>query len=267
VSTDFQQFLNLSGKDILVTGAAGSLGRVFCSALLSLGSQVILVDKDTDRLKALSTEFSNKGLNKFDFIALDLADENSRLTLKEVLESKVKKLDILINNAGYISNGAPSGYIGTFTDQNLANWRAAFNINLETPFHLSQILLDLLRSSKSPAIINIASIHGLYPPDWSLYASTDMGNSAAYSSSKAGLIHLTKWLASTLGPKIRVNSISPGGIERNQDASFIERYSEKTFLGRMAKESDIVGALIFLCSEMSVYCSGINIEVSGGWGR
>jgi NAD(P)-dependent dehydrogenase (short-subunit alcohol dehydrogenase family) len=267
MSIDCRQFLNLSGKDILVTGAAGSLGKVFCSALLSLGSRVILVDKSEDRLETLSREFSYEGFNKFDLIALDLADEKARMTLKEVLDGKVKKLDILVNNAGYTSNGAPSGYIGAFTDQNLAHWRSAFNINLEAPFHLSQILLDLLSSSKSPAIINIASIHGMYPPDWSLYESTAMGNSAAYSSSKAGLIHLTKWLASTLGPKIRVNSISPGGIERNQDASFTERYAEKTFLGRMANESDLVGALVFLCSEMSAYCSGINIEVSGGWGR
>ena len=93
-----------------------------------------------------------------------------------------------------------------------------------------------------------------------------MGNAAAYGVSKAGLIHLTKWLASTLAPSIRVNSISPGGIFRDQPAEFVKRYEEKTLLARMATEDDIRGAVAYLATDMSKYVTGQNLFVDGGWG-
>ena len=92
-----------------------------------------------------------------------------------------------------------------------------------------------------------------------------MANPAAYGVSKAGLVQLTKWLASALGPFVRVNSISLGGIERGQPQEFIDRYIKKTPLGRMACEGDIIGAIAFLSSDMSSYVTGHNLSVDGGW--
>ncbi len=102
-------------------------------------------------------------------------------------------------------------------------------------------------------------------PDMSLYEDTSMGNPAAYSASKGGLIQLTKWLAVNMAPSVRVDSISPGGIERNQPKAFIEKYQAKTPLGRMGSEEDLKGSIISLASDLSKYVTGQNIIVDGGW--
>ena len=101
--------------------------------------------------------------------------------------------------------------------------------------------------------------------DSSIYEGTNMHNPAAYGASKAGLIHLTKWLAATLGPEIRVNAISPGGIYRQQDEQFVRRYTHKTVLKRMATEEDIVPAMIFLASDNARYITGQNLVIDGGY--
>ena len=115
-------------------------------------------------------------------------------------------------------------------------------------------------------IINISSIYGLFGPDWRLYEDTNMGNPAAYATSKSGLIGLTRWLATTVSPDIRVNAIAPGGVLRDQPEIFIDRYSKKTSLGRMANEDDFRGALSYLASDLSQYVTGQVLSVDGGWG-
>jgi short-subunit dehydrogenase len=120
--------------------------------------------------------------------------------------------------------------------------------------------------SGSGTIINIASIYGQYAPDWKIYDGTDMANPAAYAASKAGLIQLTRWMATTLAPGIRVNAISPGGVKNNQPKSFVDAYEERTPLGRMADYQDFVGAVTFLSTGMSKYVTGQVLNVDGGWG-
>ena len=98
----------------------------------------------------------------------------------------------------------------------------------------------------------------------SIYENTKLNNPAAYSVSKAGLLHLTRWMSTVLAPKIRGNSISPGIL--NQPDEFVKRYVEKTPLKRMGSESDIVGAAIYLSTNLSSWVTGQNIIVDGGWG-
>jgi len=127
-------------------------------------------------------------------------------------------------------------------------------------------LTPLLRNSGTGSVINIASIYGMLGPDYSLYEGTAMGNPAAYAASKGGLIQLSRWLATTLAPAIRVNTITPGGVFRNQPDVFVERYKSRTPLGRMATEDDFRGAIAYLASDMSAYVTGQNLMVDGGWG-
>ena len=152
-----------------------------------------------------------------------------------------------------------------FSKQSIETWNRALEVNLTSPFHLSQGIADLLKKNNNGSIINIASIYGFKAPDYSLYSGTKMGNPAAYSSSKGGLIQLTKWLSSTLAPDVRVNALSPGGIWRNQPTKFVERFESKTPLGRMGTEEDLKGAIAYLASDLSAYVSGQNIVVDGGW--
>ena len=123
---------------------------------------------------------------------------------------------------------------------------------------------SLLLKSKNPNIINISSIYGVLAPNFDLYQQSGTYNPAAYSVSKSGLIYLTKWLASEMSPKIRVNSISLGGIKRYQKKIFIKKYVNSTLLNRMGTEKDIIGAIIFLSTKMSEYITGQNLIIDGG---
>ena len=117
---------------------------------------------------------------------------------------------------------------------------------------------------KNSNIVNISSIYSLLSPDFKIYRKTKMGNSAAYSASKAAINQLTRWFASQLSPNIRVNSISPGGVIENQNINFIKKYNKKTLLNRMAKKEEVVGPILFLASNLSRYVNGANIIVDGG---
>ena len=136
---------------------------------------------------------------------------------------------------------------------------------MTAPFHLTQLMLPLLEAASAPSIVTIGSVHGIVGPDWRLYESLAMSNPAAYAASKAALIQLTKWLATTLAPSIRCNSVSPGGLERSQPSKFVTRYQERTPLGRMGSENDIVGAIVYLLSDASSYVTGQILVVDGGY--
>ena len=145
-------------------------------------------------------------------------------------------IDCLINCASLVGNSNLKGWTDSFDKQNIDTWEKAMSINLTSVFYLIQKCEFLLRKSKSPSIINIASIYGFAGQKPSLYEGTNYLTPAAYASSKGGLIQLTRYLATILSPQIRVNCISPGGIERNQNKEFISRYEQITPLQRMGRE-------------------------------
>ena len=126
-------------------------------------------------------------------------------------------------------------------------------------------LKNYLKTQRLSILYNVSSIYGLDGPDHSLYEGTSMGNPAAYAASKGGMIQLTRWLSTTLAPHIRVNSISLGGVFRNQPQLFVERYEKRTPLGRMATGEDFKGVIAYLASDLSKYVTGQDISVDGGW--
>ena len=138
-------------------------------------------------------------------------------------------------------------------------------VNLLAPFFLTQALHTLLAKSDDASIVNIGTMYSAVGPDWGLYEGTDMTNPAAYSASKGGLLSTTRWLATALAPKVRVNMVSPGGIERGQDAQFLERYNKRTPLGRMGTENDIAGMVSLLLSPEGAYITGQHMLIDGGW--
>jgi NAD(P)-dependent dehydrogenase (short-subunit alcohol dehydrogenase family) len=175
-------------------------------------------------------------------------------------------LSILVNNAAFVGTSDLQGWAVPFESQTVETWRRALEVNLTAAFDLCRGLTPSLTASEGGAIINIGSIYGTFGPDWQLYEGTSMANPAAYAASKGGLIQLTRWLATTLAPAVRVNAISPGGIVRGQPQVFIDRYEERTPLGRMATEDDFRGAVAYLASDLSKYVTGHNLPVDGGWG-
>ena len=263
---DLRNLLNLSGKTALVTGASGHLGLAICQTLAELGSNLILVDKDPTEVSKLASSLSKKWSINAEGVSCDLELPNERLNLVNEVLTNYKSLNCLINNAAFVGTDQIKGWNVDFENQSASTFGRALEVNLIAAFDLSKSFAQILNTSGGGVIINIASIYGISAPDWDLYKGTEMSNPAAYGASKAGLIQLTKWLASTLAPNIRVNSISPGGILRDQPIEFIERYISKTPLGRMATEDDIQGAIAYLASDMSKYVTGQNLVIDGGWG-
>ena len=263
--TTLKELMNLKGRRALITGAHGGLGRVMAHTLAELGADLILVDRpgiDTQRLEG---ELRNQWSVQTRSLECDLEDDSERRAMIEVVRSHSGGLAILINNAAFVGTTGLEGWVAPFEEQTVATWRRAMEVNLTAVFHLCQAFMPELRASRRGSIINIASIYGEYGPDWRLYEGTTMGNPAAYAASKGGLIQLTRWLATTAGPAVRVNAISPGGIFRNQPSVFVERYTARTPMGRMAAEDDVRGAIAYLATDLSRYVTGQNLRVDGGW--
>lgn len=256
---------SLEGKKILVTGAAGHLGRVLCEHLVSDGAVVIAADLDHGRLKELQKEVDPRGQSISVFRA-DLANQDDRIQLASAVSKQHEHIDGAVFAAAFVGTSALEGWAVGFAKQDLTAWRAALELNLTAPFHLTQLFESLLRAGRNPSIVSIGSIYGSTAPDQSLYEGLEMGNPAGYGASKAGLSQLTRWLASELAPAIRVNTVSPGGIARFQPEAFVTRYVRRTPLGRMASEQDVVQPIAFLLSDAASYITGQELIVDGGRG-
>jgi len=261
-----KELKNLRGRRSIITGAYGSLGKVITQTLAELGSDLILVDKPDSINRTFEKVITDNWGIDIISIECDLEKEEDRVRLFQNIADKRLQINSLINNAAFVGDSDMKGWSAPFEDQSLKAWRRAIEVNLTAAFHLSQLFAPALRENSGGNILNISSIYGEYAPDWSLYEGTNMGNPAAYSASKGGLIQLTRWLATTLAPEVRVNSIAPGGIHRNQTKQFVEKYEKKTPMKRMASEDDLRGAVAFLSSDMSNYVTGQTIFVDGGWG-
>ena len=261
-----QELMNLKGRLALITGAMGGLGSVMAHTLAELGADLILVDRPGTNFEPLAASLQTRWGARVWHYHCDLEQNEQRLELLELIQNQHKLLNVLINNAAFVGATDLKGWVTSFDEQTVETWRRALEVNLTAPFHLCQGLAPLLKRSPGASIINIGSIYGEYGPDWRLYENTAMGNPAAYGASKGGLNQLTRWLATTLAPDIRVNTISPGGIFRNQPDVFVKRYESRTPLRRMANEDDFRGATAYLASDMSSYVSGEVLSVNGGWG-
>jgi NAD(P)-dependent dehydrogenase (short-subunit alcohol dehydrogenase family) len=231
-----------------------------------MGADLILVDRPGAEYVPHVRNLGKQYAVNMAFVECDLesAQDRAELVARVVIEGD--RLHVLINNAGFVGTSGLQGWATEFEQQTVDTWRRALEVNLTAVFDLVKSLAPLLRKSEAGSVINIASIYGVLGPDYSLYEGTTMGNPAAYAASKGGLIQLSRWLATTLAPTIRVNTISPGGVFRNQPPEFVERYTRRTPLGRMATEDDFRGAIAYLASDMSAYVTGQNLMVDGGWG-
>jgi len=257
---------DLRGRRALVTGATGHLGRVFCDTLAELGADLILVDMPGSDFDSLKAFLLKKWKIQVEIIPCDLEAQEQRGALLTAIRNSEKGLNVLVNNAAFVGNSSLAGWNVPFEDQTVSSWSRALEVNLTAIFEITQGLIPIMQDADGASIINIASIYGVYAPDWRMYEGTNMNNPAAYAVSKGGLIQFTRWLSTTVSPSIRVNAISPGGIHRSQPESFVNKYTSKVPLRRMAAEEDFKGALAYLSSDLSAYVTGQILQVDGGWG-
>ena len=197
--------------------------------------------------------------------ACDFEQGDAVKELPRRVREKFGRIDVLVNCAAFVGTSGLEGWAVPFEQQSPETWRRALEVNLTAPFVLVQAAAADLAASGHGSVINISSIYGLAGPDWRLYEGTTMGNPAAYAASKGGLIQMTRWLATTMAPKVRVNAIAPGGVFRDTQEPFLTRYISRTPLARMATEEDFKGAVAYLASDLSAYVTGQCLAVDGGW--
>ncbi len=260
------QLMALNGRVVLITGGAGHIGRAMADAVAELGASVAIVDIDETSCMETSAGLSRKYDVPSAGFAVDMAEENDVCALPSAVVGQLGGLDVLVNCAAFVGTTNLEGWAVPFEDQTADTWRKAMEVNLTSVFNLSKAAAPLLKTSGHGSIINISSIYGVYAPDLRLYDDLSMGNPAAYAASKGGLIQLTRWCSTVLAPDIRVNTITPGGVFRDQDERFVDRYVKRTPLQRMATEEDFKGAVCYLASDLSAYVTGQNLIIDGGWG-
>ena len=255
----FLDAARLDSRVILVTGAVGHVGRATCHMLRSLGAHVLVVDRDS----AACDQFA-RDLGDATPLVCDLADLDDVARLAQrVLEQG--QLDALVHCAAFVGTSQLPGWAAPITDQTPDAWSAALNVNVSSLFVLAQATRPLLAASGRGSIVAVSSIYGHVGPDMGLYADTAMANPIGYGVTKGGLGQLVRYLATTYAPDVRVNCVSPGGIARGQDPRFVARYEARTPMKRMATEDDMVGAIGFFCSDLSLYVNGQDLLVDGGW--
>lgn len=261
-----KELQSLDNTWAVITGGAGHVAFAAAQTLLELGASVILIDREEQGLAKASSLLKSPA--KVKTVICDLADEAQiENAVEQVAEITGGKINVLINNAAFVGTSNLTGWGVPFEQQSFDTFKQCLDVNLSAPFLLTKLCLPLLKSHDHPvkSVINISSIYAMVGPQMELYAGTNMGNPAAYAASKAGLMQFTQWLACVEAPSIRANNIVLGGIFRNQDESFLKKYTAKTPLGRMANEEDIKGAIAYLSSSLSNYYTGQSIVLDGGW--
>jgi len=265
----FPQIFSLKNKVAIVTGALGLIGKNHCEALAEAGANVVVCDLDKTECNNFAGNLPQKSVG----ISADITLKDSVIELKNKTLKEFGRIDILVNNAAIndmFENPQAAAEQSKFENYPLEMWKNSLNVNVTGMFICSQVIGTEMAKQNKGSIINIASTYGMVAPDQSLYINPDgtqsFYKSAAYPVTKGAVISFTKFLAAYWGDKnVRVNTLSPGGVENKQDDYFIENYSNRTPLKRMAQPNDYKGALIFLASDASDYMTGANLVIDGGW--
>jgi NAD(P)-dependent dehydrogenase (short-subunit alcohol dehydrogenase family) len=261
---------SLEKKITIVTGACGLLGTQHCEALAAAGASVVVADLAE---RACSKMAASLGGGRHLGVAMDVTDPDSLRSARDLILATYGRIDVLVNNAAIndmFENPLLAGQQSMFEHYPLEMWDRSWKVNVSGMFLASQVLGTVMAERGSGSIINIASTYGIVAPDQSIYRNEEgeqtFYKSPAYPVTKSAVIGFTKYLSAYWGNKgVRVNALSPGGVENRQDAFFRNNYSKKTLLGRMAAPSDYKGAIIFLASDASAYMTGANLVVDGGW--
>lgn len=256
--------MDMSNKTVLIVGGAGYLGASMADALAEVGANIAIADKNVEAGENICRNISKKHGVKSQFFKINLLDDDSLSTLPASVYDAFNALDSIIYAAAIVIDKYIEGWSESFQLQSSQLWADAMQINVTSAFTIARESEKFLKESEVASIVNIISHYGLVGPDYSLYQGTDMTNPAAYAASKGGLLQLTRWLAATMAPDVRVNAITPGGIYRDHGEPFLGRYSQKTLLGRMGREEDFKGAAVYLVSNLSRYVTGHNLVIDGG---
>ena len=266
----YQDMFNLEGKVSVVTGGAGILGQHFCTGMAESGATVVVVDLLEEKALALAQELQEQYKSEAIGIGCNVSNPQSVKAMVEHVVAEFGEINILHNNAAGKSDDLDA-FFASFEEYSLDQWRKIMEVNLDGIFLVAQAIgKQMVKQGKGGSIIQTASIYGIMAPDpriyeGSFYLGRQISSPAVYSASKAGVVGLTKYLSAYWADqKIRVNTLTPGGVESGQNEIFKQKYSNRIPMARMAQPDEMVGVLIYLASDASSYVTGQNIIVDGG---
>jgi len=282
--TNLPDLFNLSGRVAVVTGGAGLLGGEFCKTLAQAGAWVVIADIDGEAALDQAASLDQEWLEQVGTTQISLpraigvqTDVVSPLSVQELIKRTLVefgRIDILVNSAAIDPKFDPahevtSKAVSSFEDFPLPVWQQALDVNLTGMFLVCQAAVQPMLAQGAGTIVNVCSIYGLVGPDQRIYQKSDQEpqfKPVYYSVTKAGVLGLTRYMATYYaGKNLRVNALTPGGVYNDHDESFVQAYSARAVLGRMAKKDELNGALLFLVSDASAYMTGSNLVVDGGW--
>ncbi|MBK8010201.1 MAG: SDR family oxidoreductase [Deltaproteobacteria bacterium] len=276
---------DLSNKRALVTGALGLLGREHVGALTEGGASIAILDVDegpaSDFAHAIHRRFGVDAVG----VGADVTDEKSLKDARARIEARIGPIDVLVNNAALnpkvegntnvvgnirVAGNTDDASATAFERYPIEAWQRALDVNVTGMFLCCRVFGAGMAEKGRGSIINIASTYGMVGPNQSLYRRPDgsqkMFKSPDYPTTKGAVLAFTRYLAAYWGHRgVRVNALSPGGVENGQEDWFVTKYSERTPLSRMAAPSDYRGAVVFLASDEASYMTGANLVVDGGW--
>lgn len=266
---------DLTGKNVVITGGAGFLGRHFASAVAEMGALPLLLDIGDEYLEDAKKQLNMEGY-QVETYSMDVCNKKNIKNVVSEIEKKHQYIHVLINSAAFAMKNLQEGAGGFFDDfENYDEklWQVSIDVNLTGTFLITQSIGRIMKRQKEGVVINIASDVGLISPDHRIYQAderfnydgVDFNTPLAYSVTKAGVISMTRYLATYWAKSgIRVNSLSPAGVFRNHHPKFVEQLAFRIPLGRMAFAEEYKGSIVFLASDASSYMTGANLIVDGG---
>lgn len=270
--SDIMQKFSLKGQSAVVTGGGGLLGKEFCRTLAQAGANVVVADLNGGLAESTAEEICREG-GSATGVKVDVTRQDSTQAMVEACLQAYGRLDVLVCSAALDPKVDPGSTVrggGKFEDYPLDQWKQALDVNLTGLFLSAQAASKPMLAQGSGSMIFICSTYGLAGPDQRIYRrpgqETQPFKPVYYSVTKAGVLGLVRYLATYYsGTKIRANALTPGGVFNQHDEVFVQNYSSRTVLGRMANKDEMNGALLFLASEASSYMTGSNVVVDGGW--
>lgn len=252
----------LSDKRILLVGATGVLGRGYARALADCGAKLAIADQPRSDVLAYADELGISG------IEMDVTQEDEVVAGVEQAVDALGGLDGAVMNAAVTGEGllAEGDAFAPFESYPLDVWRKTIDVNLTGTFLVAREAGRAIKESGGGSLVTVSSIYGLVGPDHRIYEDQPFKSFPGYSASKAGVLGLTRWLATWWAKDgVRVNCVTPGGVFNDHDPAFSEAYGNRTPMGRMAEPDELVGMVLFLLSDASSYCTGQNYIVDGGF--
>jgi NAD(P)-dependent dehydrogenase (short-subunit alcohol dehydrogenase family) len=263
---------DLSGRVAVVTGGIGQLGSGLAVALAGRGMRVAILDVETEPRSGAAGLRTALDEGTVRVHACDVTDRAQVEAALALVETDWGVPHLLVNAAAIDSPpDAPANEVGPFEDVPLDSLERVVHVNVVGVVVPCQVIGGAMAREGRGSIVNVGSVYGLLSPDQGLYdfrreAGETFFKPVAYSVSKSALLNLTRYLATYWGRSgVRVNTLTPHGIENGQPVPFVEAFAARSPLGRLMDVSEAVGAVVFLASEASSYVTGANLVVDGGW--